>query len=105
MSNNPNSASFDIGFNDNPYFNMGFDNMLTFEANMQELTAVYSDDHTKLRRRDANDQHPISAITNLQSILDSKQGVLTAGLGIIIENDNIRLDDLILNCGTSTTVI
>lgn len=28
-----------------------------------------------------------------------------AGNGIVIENDEVRLDTLILNCGTSTTVI
>lgn len=32
-----------------------------------------SKDHTILTNRDANDQHPISAITGLQSALDSKQ--------------------------------
>ena len=29
----------------------------------------------------------------------------TAGDGIVIEGNEIRLDDLILDCGTSTTVI
>ena len=31
--------------------------------------------------------------------------IYTAGNGIVIENDRIRLDDLILDCGTSTTNI
>lgn len=31
-------------------------------------------------------------------------GMYTAGDGIIIENDEIRLDELTLDCGTSTTV-
>ena len=31
--------------------------------------------------------------------------IYTAGNGIVIENDEIRLDDLILDCGTSTTNI
>ncbi len=31
--------------------------------------------------------------------------IYTAGNGIIIENDEIKLDDLIFDCGTSTTNI
>jgi len=34
-----------------------------------------------------------------------EHGMYTAGNGIVIEDRAIRLDDLILNCGTSTTVI
>ena len=102
-----NTASFDTEFNDMSYFDMGFDNMLTFEADMQELTTIYGDDHTKLKNRDVENQHPISAITGLQDILDSKQDTLLTAenSGIIIENNYIKLDNLILDCGTSTRVI
>ena len=34
-------------------------------------------DHTELENRDAENQHPISAITGLQSALDEKQAVIT----------------------------
>lgn len=107
MSRNPNNASFNMDFNDTSYFDIDFNNTLTFEAGMQELTAIYVDDHTKLRRRDAEDQHPISSITGLVAALNAKQDSLIAesDSGIVIENNYIRLDDLILNCGTSTTVI
>ena len=49
----------------------------------------------------------INAITNLQTILDSKQDILLTeeNSGIVLENNYIRLDNLILDCGTSTTVI
>lgn len=36
---------------------------------------IYEADHTKLINRDVADQHPISAITNLQSALDFKQPI------------------------------
>lgn len=102
-----NNASFDLEFKDSSFFDTYFDNMLTFETGMQEVTAIYSNDHNKLKNRDLDDQHPISAITGLQSILNSKQDeLITDGnSGIVIENNYIRLDNLILDCGTSTTVI
>ena len=34
-----------------------------------------------------------------------EHGIYEAGNGIVIENKEISLDDLILDCGTSTTVI
>lgn len=100
-----NNASFDLEFNDSSFFNMYFDDMPTFNTGMQELTAVYSSDHNKLKNRDIDDQHPMSAITGLVAALNLKQDSLIAGNGIVIEDSYIRLDDLILNCGTSTTVI
>lgn len=46
--------------------------------------------HSALQHRDWADQHPISAITNLQTVLDSKLGI----------------DDFdLIDCGTSTEVI
>lgn len=86
-------------------FNASFNNIHTFDASMQELTLVYGDDHAQLKNRDAANQHPIESITGLRTELDSKQAVLNAGNGIIISNDIISLDQLILNCGTSTTVV
>lgn len=88
-------------------FHMGDSNTLTFESGLQEITAVYKADHNVLKNRDLNNQHPISAITNLQNILDSKQDILLTeeNSGIVLENNYIRLDNLILDCGTSTTVI
>lgn len=100
-----NPASFDASFDNMQSFDTSMQEVYTFDASMQELTMVYGDDHTQLKNRDAANQHPIESITGLQAELDSKQAVLTAGNGIIISNDIISLDQLILNCGTSTTVI
>ena len=47
---------------------------------------VVNTDHSILLNRDLPDQHPMSAITGLDSALDGKQDVLTAGEGISIEN-------------------
>lgn len=106
MASKYNSASFDMTFDNMLTFDTSMqNNMLTFNTNMQELSVMHSDDHRKLLHRDAPDQHPISAITGLQTALDAKQDTLSAGLGIVIENNYISLDDLILDCGTSTTVI
>jgi len=53
-------------------------------------TVIYANDHNGLRNRDMANQHPISAITGLQSALDSKIG-----------EDGFY----IIYCGTSTEVI
>lgn len=100
-----NPASFDASFDNMHTFDTNIQEVPTFNASMQELTLVYGDDHTQLKNRDAANQHPIESITGLRTELDSKQAVLTAGNGIIISNDIISLDQLILNCGTSTTVV
>ncbi len=102
-----NSAYFETEFQLGDVFETNLTNTLTFESGLQEVTAIYKSDHNILSNRDLDDQHPISAITNLQAILDSKQDALLtdSNSGIIIENNYIRLDNLILDCGTSTTVI
>lgn len=46
-------------------------------------------DHSQLSNRDAADQHPVSAITGLQTALNGKQDTLTAGSGISIVNNII----------------
>ena len=52
----------------------------TFQTQMHEVVEVEKEvevyvvekDHTKLTNRDAADQHPLSAITNLKKELDQK---------------------------------
>ena len=102
-----NSAYFETEFQLGDVFETNLTNTLTFESGLQEVTAIYKSDHNVLKNRDLDDQHPISAITNLQAVLCSKQDDLLtdSNSGIIIENNYIRLDNLILDCGTSTTVI
>ncbi len=100
-------SSFETEFNSGEVFNADLTNVLTFESGLQEITAVYKSDHNILKNRDLDNQHPISAISGLQAALNAKQDLLLIGenSGIVIENNYIRLDDLILDCGTSTTVI
>lgn len=102
-----NSAYFETEFNLGDVFETNLSNTLTFESGLQEITAVYKSDHNVLKNRNLDNQHPINAITNLQTILDSKQDILLTeeNSGIVLENNYIRLDNLILDCGTSTTVI
>lgn len=70
---------------------------------------AYSTDVNRLKIGDGI--HPWSEIEYLlqgeyEEIMELiEHGMYTAGNGIVIENRAIRLDDLILDCGTSTTVI
>lgn len=43
--------------------------------------------------------------SDVNTLLETKQNVLTPGNGIDITNDVISLKSLIINCGTSTTVL
>ena len=70
---------------------------------------AYSTDVNKLKIGDGI--HPWSEIEYLlqseyEEIMELiERGTYTAGNGIVIEDRAIQLDDLILDCGTSTTVI
>ena len=71
--------------------------------------SAYSTDVNRLKIGDGI--HPWSEIEYLlqseyEEIMELiEHGMYTAGNGIVIEDRAIRLDDLILDCGTSTTVI
>lgn len=45
------------------------------EAFSEVITIPAESDHAKLKNRDAEDQHPIGAITGLRNELDSKQSI------------------------------
>ena len=49
-----------------------FDEDQTFETTMDEVTEVVTSDHTKLINRDVAQQHPITAITNLNTELGNR---------------------------------
>jgi hypothetical protein len=49
-----------------------FDEEQTFNTDMTEITEVVTSDHTKLINRDAAQQHPIGAITNLSTELSNR---------------------------------
>lgn len=57
---------------DSATFDMTFDADETFETTMTEVVEVVTSDHTKLINRDAPEQHPIEAITNLNTELGNR---------------------------------
>lgn len=96
-----------------------FDNY-SFIPDVGQVVSMNEIEHEDLDGRNKPNQHTISAITglsqaleevnssieNLEIELDTKQDILTAGEGIKIENNHgytyIFVDDLHLDCGTST---
>lgn len=63
----------DLSFDDDSAFDANFSNGTeTFETDMGEVTQVVTGDHRKLTYRDAADQHPIMAITNLAPELETR---------------------------------
>lgn len=71
------------------------------------ITEVSASDHRILQYRDAPDQHPISAITDLQDILDTKlEEDDVARVAITGNFSDLNMDEVvIIDCGTSTEVI
>lgn len=57
---------------DSATFNLTFDEAETFETTMTQTVEVVTSDHTKLINREVNDQHPINAITNLNTELANR---------------------------------
>ena len=49
-----------------------FDEDQTFDTTMDQVVEVVTSDHTKLINRDAAEQHPIGAITNLNTELNNR---------------------------------
>ena len=74
---------------------------------IDSVLEVVENDHNKLRNRDLVNQHPISAITGLQDILDSVP--LTSDLASVAfsgaAEDLIWPNPLILYCGTASEVV
>ncbi len=60
------------------------------DGESQDVLVVTEKDHNRLLNRSLENQHPISAITGLQTALDNK-----------VDRD----ETVIINCGTSTEVI
>lgn len=58
------------------------DESMQFEADFGQTSTVVADDHRKLTFRDAPDQHPIGAITRLQSELDVRSSEAMTNLDI-----------------------
>lgn len=62
----------ELAFDETGTFDVSFEADETFETEMDEVVEVVTSDHTKLTNRDAEDQHPIKAITNLNQTLERK---------------------------------
>ena len=62
----------ELTFEDDGTFDDSFEADETFETEMDEVVEVVTSDHAKLTNRDAEDQHPIKAITNLNQTLERK---------------------------------
>ncbi len=57
---------------DSATFNMTFEAEETFETEMTKIVEVVTSDHRDLTHRDAAGQHPIEAITNLETELGNR---------------------------------
>lgn len=66
------SATFKTSFTDAESFDMTFSEAEQFATNMTEVVQVTTNDHTRLINRDADDQHPIKAITDLRAELSAR---------------------------------
>ena len=57
---------------DSATFNMTFSADETFQTKMTQIVEVVTTDHRDLLHRDAENQHPIEAITNLDTQLQNR---------------------------------
>ncbi len=57
---------------DSATFNMTFSADETFQTKMTQIVEVVTSDHRDLLHRDAENQHPIEAITNLDTQLQNR---------------------------------
>lgn len=73
---------FNVSFDSGTDFDLGFNQSVSFGAGFGETELVHTSDHRELTHRDANDQHPMSAITGLGAALDAKQDALASGVSI-----------------------
>ena len=64
---------------------------VTLDLDLDVVTVITSD-HNQLVNRDMDDQHPISAIENLQESLDAKQDNLVSGENIKTVGNETLLD-------------
>lgn len=54
-----------LTFSEDATFNTEFSGVETFDTTMDQVVQVITSDHRELNYRDADNQHPISAITDL----------------------------------------
>lgn len=61
-----------LTFDDTEAFNTTFSDAETFSTAMNEVVQVVTSDHRELTNRDAENQHPIGAITSLSPELGAR---------------------------------
>lgn len=61
-----------LTFSEDATFNTEFNGAETFNTTMDQVVEIVTSDHRQLNYRDAEDQHPISAISYLSQELDQK---------------------------------
>ena len=59
-----------------------FDDSATFETSFGDFIAISTSDHRKLTHRDAEDQHPIGAIENLNNELEIRPDEILSNIDI-----------------------
>lgn len=72
MTDQSGTFMVNLTFDDSATFNAEFDDSETFETKMTEVVTVSNSDHTQLINRDKPNQHPIQAITDLATELESR---------------------------------
>lgn len=75
---------------------------VTYTADIKAETGT--NDHSRLSNRDIPNQHPMSAITGLESALEGKQDTLTAGDNIQIEDGVISATDTTYTAGDGISI-
>ena len=61
-----------LTFEEDATFSATFDDADTFDTTMDQIVEVVTSDHRQLTHRDAEEQHPINAITYLSTELSSR---------------------------------
>lgn len=73
-----------LTFDEAENFNTTFQNdVQLFDTTMDQITEVVTSDHTKLTNRDAAQQHPITAITDLAPELDARPSTAMTNMDIL----------------------
>ena len=81
-----------------PTFSVSFDESSDFDAKFKNFNVIESPpehDHTKLINRDANDQHPMHAITGLRPELVNIQTELTKKVDTSNILSNTEIQDIL----------
>lgn len=59
----------DLTFDESEAFDITYSSVESFDTSMESIVEIVTNDHTKLLNLDADNQHPINAIKNLNTEL------------------------------------